>query len=153
MLRDWLLRCNGEGIFPEGIEARPWETDEEEQEDLVALSSRDHDVCTKWIAEKMVPWLYDRGFYKTKRCVSGIDEEAAQTGLVRWRNEPYRALSRALSVVTSTMIPSLAVIVLYFIHNLLARIFAATMFSALFSVTLALLTKARAPEIFGATAA
>ncbi|OJD31910.1 uncharacterized protein BKCO1_4300026 [Diplodia corticola] len=59
MLRDWLLRCNGDGIFPEGIEARPWENDEEEQEDLVALSSRNHDVCTKWVAEKVVPWLYD----------------------------------------------------------------------------------------------
>lgn len=149
-LRSWLTLCNGDGIFPVGIEGRPWRNDVAEIEDLVALSSRNHDQCTQWIAETMMPWLYDRGFRPVKEFVKGTDEEA---GLVRWCDRPYRILSRVLSVLTSTLIPSLAIIVLYFIHDPLARIFAATMFSALFSLTLALLTKARAPEIFGATAA
>lgn len=56
-------------------------------------------------------------------------------------------------MLASIAMPSVAIVTLYFIHNLLARIFAALGFSVLFSAALALLTTARPAEIFAGTAA
>jgi len=76
-----------------------------------------------------------------------------ELGMVEWSDDSYTTASRTMSVITSSLIPSLAIVILYFIHSLLARIFVAMGLSFLFSVTLALLTSARAAEIFASTAA
>jgi hypothetical protein len=56
-------------------------------------------------------------------------------------------------VITSAILPSLAIIVLYYIPRLIHRIVAATCFTFLFSGAVALLTSSRPPEIFAATVA
>lgn len=81
--------------------------------------------------------------------ISGQEE----LGLVEWSEESYRTSSRALAVVFSTLIPSLAIAILSFVHNLIGRILVAMGMSFVFWTTLALFTSVRAAEIFASTAA
>lgn len=136
---------HGANFLPK-IEDRPWRATE--SADLVALSSRKHDVFTGWIAERLIPWLSHR-LYLGKTPIS----DPENTGLIEWKDAKFSTFSRALSALTSTLIPSVAVVSLYFIRNLLARIFAAMGFSAILSLVLVLLTTARPAEIFAATVA
>jgi hypothetical protein len=76
-----------------------------------------------------------------------------ELGILEWPDDIFITASRTISVITSSLIPSLAILILYFIHSLLVRIFVAMGLSFLFSIALALLTCARAAEIFASTAA
>ncbi|CAD0086717.1 unnamed protein product, partial [Aureobasidium vineae] len=146
ILRCWLEHEKGGNNFLNSLEDLPWT--EERESDLVALSKRKQDHFTKWTAETMIPWLLQKGV-TTKTPLPGHEE----LGLVEWSDASYTTASRTISVVTSSLIPSLAIVVLYFIHSLLVRIFVAMGLSFLFSIALALLTSARAAEIFASTAA
>lgn len=136
---------HGANFLPK-IEDRPWRASE--SADLVALSSRKHDVFTGWIAERLTPWLSYR-FYVGKTPIPDLED----AGLIEWKDAKFSTFSRALSALTSTLIPSVAIVSLYFIRDLLARIFAAMGFSAILSLVLALLTTARPVEVFAATVA
>ena len=146
VLRDWLAREKGGDNFLSGIEDLPWL--ESETSDLVAISGRDFDSFTRWTAETLVPWLYRSKILK-RVSVSGQEE----LGLVEWDGTTYLRTARGMSVVVSSLIPSLAIVILYFIHNLIARILTAMGLSFVFSVALALSTPARPAEIFAASAA
>ncbi|EKG10204.1 hypothetical protein MPH_12804 [Macrophomina phaseolina MS6] len=149
VLRGWLRQREGGNNFLSGLEDKPWRDDMEK--DLVSLSNssgRNLDYSTRWAAEKFVPWLYGKGLQHKKPL-----SDSEKAGLVEWRDGSYRTASRILGVLTSILMPSVAIITLYFIHNMLARIFAAIGFSVVFSAALALLTTARPTEIVGATAA
>jgi hypothetical protein len=119
-----------------------------EVSDLVALSSQDFDWITRWTAETLVPCLYQYRVLK-KKPISGQEE----LGLVEWDDASYQQTARGLSVVVSSLIPSLAIVVLYFIHNLIARILTAMGLSFVFSAALTVSTSARPAEIFAASAA
>jgi len=146
VLRDWLGREKGGNNFLSGVEDLPWL--ESETSDLVAVSSRDFDSITRWTAETLVPWLYRSKILK-RAPISGQEE----LGLVEWNEATYLRTARGVSVVVSSLIPSLAIVILYFIHNLIARILTAMGLSFVFSIALALSTPARPAEIFAASAA
>jgi hypothetical protein len=146
VLRDWLGRDKGGNNFLSGIEDLPWLRSE--ASDLVAVSSQEFDWITRWTAETLVPWLYQSKLWQ-KEPVPGQEE----LGLVEWDDASYQRTARGLSVVVSSLIPSLAIVILYFIHNLIARILTAMGLSFVFSVALALSTSARPAEIFAASAA
>jgi hypothetical protein len=146
VLRDWLGREKGGNNFLSDIEDLPWL--ESETSDLVAVSSRDFDSITRWIAEILVPWLYRSKILK-RVPVSGQED----LGLVEWDETSYLRTARWVSVVVSSLIPSLAIVILYFIHNLIARILTAMGLSFVFSIALAASTPARPAEIFAASVA
>ncbi|KEQ89197.1 hypothetical protein M438DRAFT_330217 [Aureobasidium pullulans EXF-150] len=146
ILTRWLEHEKGGNNFLNGFEDLPWT--EERSSDLIALSKRDQDHLTTWTAENLVPWFFRRGI-TSRQPLPGQEE----LGLTHHSDTTYTKTSRLISILTSSLIPSLAILILYFIHNLLARIFVAMGLSFLFSVALALLTQARAAEIFASTAA
>ncbi|THY73833.1 hypothetical protein D6C95_10124 [Aureobasidium pullulans] len=146
ILTRWLEHEKGGNNFLNRFEDLPWT--EERSSDLIALSKRDQDHLTTWTAEHLVPWFFRKGI-TSRQPLPGQEE----LGLTHHSDTTYTKASRLISVLTSSLIPSLAILILYFIHNLLARIFVAMGLSFLFSVALALLTQARAAEIFASTAA
>ncbi|KAM0716127.1 hypothetical protein Q7P37_008641 [Cladosporium fusiforme] len=146
VLRKWLRHPKGGNLFLKGVEDLPWL--EEERDDLVAVSSRNFDTLTKLVAEKVVPWSTSRRVIK-KTPLAGQEE----LGLLQWNDEAYETASRLVSILTATLIPSLAIIILYFIRNLIARILTAMGMSFVFSILLAATTAARPAEIFASTAA
>jgi hypothetical protein len=61
--------------------------------------------------------------------------------------------AKIVSVIVSTIFPATAVLVLYWIKSMAIRLGLVLLFSAVFSVSLAVFTNARPIEIFAATAA
>lgn len=62
-------------------------------------------------------------------------------------------VTHIVGISLGTLIPAAAIFVLYYVHDMVARLGAILAFSALFSLALALFTKAKKVEIFAATAA
>ncbi|KAL0254265.1 hypothetical protein SLS55_009739 [Diplodia seriata] len=145
LLRDWLGRADGGNNFLKGVEELPWHP--KETDDLVALSGTDDPPFMRWTAEKLVPFMFHSGL-QSKEPITGLN-----AGLVEWKDKRYETAARILCILLSTIIPSLAIVVLYFIQSMLIRIIASIGFSAAFSVAVALLTSARPAEIFAATVA
>jgi hypothetical protein len=75
------------------------------------------------------------------------------TGIAHYSKAGFKRLARTMNMVLSALLPSLAVLGLYLIKDPLSRLGAIVGFSAVFSLVLALFTKARPVEIFAATAA
>ena len=78
---------------------------------------------------------------------------AEGTDLSRTNGNLLTSLSRFVNVALSSLIPVMAVLVLYTIERLPNRLYAVAGFSVVFSLTLAIFTTARPIEIFTATAA
>jgi hypothetical protein len=62
-------------------------------------------------------------------------------------------MARVVSVIFSTLVPSIIVLGLYYIHSTLYRFAAIILFSFVISAGIEILTSARPVEIFGATVA
>ncbi|MCJ1266553.1 hypothetical protein MMC22_006438 [Lobaria immixta] len=73
--------------------------------------------------------------------------------MISFSDEKIRSFVRVLAVVVSSVLPILAIVVLYFIKSPTARLGAIVAFSALCSAALALLSNAKNFEIIAATAA
>ncbi|KAK5729284.1 hypothetical protein LTR15_002426 [Elasticomyces elasticus] len=146
LLQDWLAREEGGNNFLAGDEGRPWWDDQ--MDDLVTVNSSDYDSLTHWTEEKLVPWAVN---HKIMKKTSMPGHEAI--GLMEWQDSIFEKIARVVSVVLSTFIPSLSIIILFFIHNVLWRILTATFLTLCFSAALAMTTSARPAELFGATAA
>lgn len=58
-----------------------------------------------------------------------------------------------LSVVLSSLLPTVMILALYFIQSMLWRIGAVIIFTAIFAVALTVFTNARKIEVYSATAA
>jgi hypothetical protein len=82
-----------------------------------------------------------------------IRREGSRNASNLWDDTTYLRTARGMSVVVSSLTPSLAIVILYFIHDLIARILTAMGLSFIFSVALAFSTPARPAEIFAASAA
>ena len=73
--------------------------------------------------------------------------------MVEWNDKSYKKMARVVIVIISTLFPTVAVLSLYLVKDMVARLGAVLGFSALFSIVLAVFTNARPVEIFAATAA
>ena len=74
-------------------------------------------------------------------------------GLAYFDDSKLNAVAHFLGTFIASMLPAMAIFVLYFVPDLLDRLWIILAFSALFSFTLAIFTKAKRVEIFAATAA
>lgn len=63
------------------------------------------------------------------------------------------ALSNTISAVVSSLLPTMVILVLYFVNRLLVRIGLVIVFTAMFSLALSTFTEANKVENFSATAA
>jgi hypothetical protein len=75
----------------------------------------------------------------------------AQGGFSKYDDARLIAIIEVISTVISSMLPISSIIILYFISSLPARLGIILAYTALFSIALAIFTKARRIEIFAAT--
>jgi hypothetical protein len=130
-----------------GMDSGIWE-DEKLAHDLVTLKSNgSDDGFTEWIARHVIkPFhqLIGQHFMKPSEDIAGMAKYSDQT---------ITRFAVLVATVISSVFPIVGVIILYFVRDLLARIGIIAGLTALFSLSLALVTDARRGEIFGATAA
>ena len=76
-----------------------------------------------------------------------------ESNMFLYRDTYFYRISNILGTLISTLIPIGAIVVLYLVTDMATRLAIVSIFTALFSVTLSLITGARRVEIFAATAA
>ncbi|KAL8829366.1 MAG: hypothetical protein Q9191_002053 [Dirinaria sp. TL-2023a] len=149
VLREWLDRKEGGDFFLRGREAEIWDC----KEDLVALSHQEggKDCLSWWISNRLVPWYHDRWGHRSKKYRSGSG--AHWNGVWQYNEETIVRLANAVSTFLSSLLPTTSILVLYFVKKPVARLAATMLFTALFSLTLVTVAKARRIDVFAATTA
>ena len=167
ILRQWLRAFDRGDYFLEGTEARIWEPQNEE--DLTALSHKpsEQGPISAWLAEKLITYLHQTCWYRTKvtrppqhrvsSCKADVVQKPlpgdVESGLADYKESRILAAANVVSTMLAAMLPTVCIFVLYFVKRPLARLGVIMAFSATFSITLAIFTRARQVEIFAATAA
>lgn len=148
-LRNWFRRP-GMGSFPLlGIDRDAWDTKNES--DLIAIKPRDApDIFSKWFTEYLVP-RYHHAF--GKRFKKETLPETVGTGLYHYKESSLEAVIGTLVTVLASLLPICSVVALYIVQSNNIRLGMIAIFSACFSLALALMTNARRIEVFAATAA
>lgn len=88
--------------------------------------------------------------YSFKQKTVEGDEE---NGLVHYKDTTLSGITRVLTILVSSLLPSASIFALYFVESLINRLGVIMGFSVLFSISLAVFTSAQRIEIFAATAA
>ncbi|MCJ1269864.1 hypothetical protein MMC22_009757 [Lobaria immixta] len=144
ILQEWLDRPEGGDYFLQGREAEIWESDA----DLIALSGRqaEKDLLTQLMSDRLVPW-YHR--YWGHRFKNGKDSN----GVWHYEDATFLPAVNAISTVLSSLLPTTSILVLYVVQRPGARLAIIMAFTALFSLILTTVAKARRIDIFAATTA
>ncbi|KXH65576.1 hypothetical protein CSAL01_12160 [Colletotrichum salicis] len=151
-LRLWLGRENvGQGdrfLSQAGIEGTVW--DEEHRGDLLTVGgpSTRSDRLSRFINDKALSFYQSTLGHRSK--------DGNKVGADGIRHYDGRKVQRAGDIVVgalSAAFPTVAILVLYFVQNLIHRIGLVIVFTFIFSVAFAMMTGAKKAEVFAATAA
>jgi hypothetical protein len=120
------------------------------EHDLVSVKeTMDAGSLSIWVSEWLVPsfrWVIGKYFKESISWdrVSGVS----------WYSETrVRVVLDVFGTVISSLFPVVSIVALYFVNRMSARLGIIAAFTAVFSLCLALVTKARRVEIFAATTA
>lgn len=130
-----------------GTESKTWE-DMNVRYDLVTSKAvLEHDRLTQWLMTKLLDryhFLFGR-LYKKPRGGGG--------DLFKYHDSHIEFVMDVFSMVLSSLLPVAAIVVLYLVQSMAKRLAIVAVFTAGFSLLLAIATKAKRPENFAATAA
>ncbi|KAB8754758.1 hypothetical protein FH972_026549 [Carpinus fangiana] len=151
-LRHYLYHPSGGDGFLRAVEADAYDrTKEHTRNDLLTVSDeRSHrDIFSTFVADHCT------AFYQTyvAGTLSRKNPDVEEGGLAVFHDARLHAISHIIGTLIASLLPAACIFALYFIDHVLARLGAIMGFSALFSFTLAIFTRARPVEIFAATAA
>lgn len=130
-----------------GKEHEAW-TDPAKASDLVAISPVEtFDPLTQWLADTFLA-VYHRLLGHKHKTASDPDAE-----LYTYDDDHIRFPIAALSTALASVLPIVAIVILYFVTSMGWRLGIMALFTSSFSLALAILTEAKRTEIFAATAA
>jgi hypothetical protein len=75
------------------------------------------------------------------------------TGIREYKEDRIATISNSFGAILSSLLPTIVILVLYLVQHMLLRIGWLIIFTAIFSLSLAIFTGAKKVEIFSATAA
>ena len=106
-------------------------------------SSHEGELSTLYLRIKTDPSL------QNKR----LSSDSIWNGVWHYDEAGLILIANAISTLLSSLLPTVSILVLYFVKKPLARLAVTMVFTAVFSVTLAMVAKARRIDVFAATTA
>ena len=107
----------------------------------VGCHTQEHDIFTRILAV-LIP-----------RAIRFFGRSPGPEGFYALRPECVQTISITIGTVLASMLPTLAILVLYYVKSIEARLGLILIFTSVLSVILAIGTKARKVEIFATTTA
>ncbi|KAK5046660.1 hypothetical protein LTR84_007421 [Exophiala bonariae] len=130
-----------------GLDSNVWK-DENFRGDLISVNGvHDFDTASKWLIRLFLE-PYHRFFGHRRKEANNADAE-----LYHYDNAHLEIPANIISIVLSSVLPVLSIVVLYIVRNMPTRLGLVALFTAAFSLSVAVLTKARRVDVFTATAA
>ena len=136
-------------FFLRGREAGIWNNRAPREMVTLAQRQMEQDPFSTWLSTRLVD-IYDKVWGNRRKKPITVDPDS---GIVEYEDTRLTAISNAVGVMFASLVPTISVLVLYFIKNMLVRIGLLVVFTAVFAAALAVFTKARKIEIFSAIAA
>ncbi|XMA12641.1 hypothetical protein WAI453_005432 [Rhynchosporium graminicola] len=142
-LRSWFRRP-GMGSFPLlGLDRDAW--DVKTENDIIAIKPRETpDIFSRWFAESFIP-RYHRVFGQRYR--KELPDNVG-SGIYHYRESSLASAFRILVTVMASLLPICSVVALFLVESDGLRLGLIAIFSACFSLALALMTRARPVEVF-----
>ncbi|KIW81816.1 hypothetical protein Z517_04842 [Fonsecaea pedrosoi CBS 271.37] len=145
-LQEWLRRPSLGAIYLTGRDREVWS----QGTDLVAIADRPRSNRLRiWIADSLVPTLH---IAASQRTIRGGNSEFG-TNFAEYSDTAITQAANLLGTVLASLLPVVAIIVLYLIEGIGIRLGLVAVFSALFSTCLWVLNDGRLIEVFSATSA
>lgn len=124
-----------------GLDSTTWSNPDLKQ-DLVSVTSSERvDSISLWSAQ---------AFLKLVNAMCGAKLDKID-GIVHIDQDTLSRPSFILSTMLSSLLPVLAIVVLYLVHNMARRLAVIAVFTGVFSIGMTSLTSAKRGEIFAAT--
>ncbi|KAI9375788.1 hypothetical protein BJX61DRAFT_539519 [Aspergillus egyptiacus] len=148
-LRRWLIRPSMGDNFLSDLEAKVWGSCNDT--DFVTLSSRDteEDAFTRFLHGTLLD-IYHRVYGHRRKSTSATDPEP---NFRAYTEGKLARLSNTITAMLSSVFPTVAILILYLVDSMFARIGLIIGFTALFAFVLSMFTSTRRVEVFAATAA
>ncbi|OCL00017.1 uncharacterized protein K441DRAFT_627195 [Cenococcum geophilum 1.58] len=148
-LRSWLIRPSLGANFQNHPEDTIWSKSNDG--DFITLRSQEseNDPFTSVLNGFLLD-IYHRIWGQQRK---HNQSEKLGRNIRRYNDEHILRVSKVIGATLSSLLPTLVILVLFFVKRMLVRIGLVIVFTAVFSLTLSLLTEARKVEIFSATAA
>ena len=148
-LQNWLKRPMMGNSFLQGREANIWQ--DRKPKEMASLMPREMeaDPFSTWLSTSLVD-LLDRVWGNRRKQPIPVDPDS---GIVEYDNRRLNKISKGVGVTFASLVPTLSVLVLYFVKNPVVRLGLLIVFTGVFSASLATFTSARKIEIFSAVAA
>ncbi|KAJ0160264.1 hypothetical protein CTA2_8266 [Colletotrichum tanaceti] len=151
-LRIWLGRDKMGNRFLRnaGVEATVW--DDKYRADLLTIggSSGTSDRLSRLMNGRLLNWYH---FAIGRFTKSGKRTNDEMIGIRDYDSRKIQRVSDVAVGALSASIPTVAILVLYFVHNMTQRISLVIVFTFIFSVAFSTITGAKKAEVFAATAA
>lgn len=147
-LNDWFVRKPMGGYPLADIDRNAW--DKPNEPDIVSLRDQSNaDIFSDWFSEKLIPIFHSTCGRMFKKPI----EWDPESGLSNYSDTSVVFILDLFGTVISSLLPVSSIAVLYTVTAMSYRLGIVAGFTALFSLALALTTKARRVEIFAATTA
>jgi hypothetical protein len=144
-LKDWLKDPRQGNQTLEGPDGDVWSADQKDL--LVVAEDSINDSFSKLVRKRVLQYYHD---IISVRFKAPSDTER---GLYHYQEETVLRLADVIGTVVSALLPILAVVVLYCVKNMWARLGLVALFTVLFSLVLGLVATGKRIEVFAATAA
>ncbi|TVY57299.1 hypothetical protein LSUE1_G009182 [Lachnellula suecica] len=157
MLKEWISRPDlGGGLLFSGGDLNPPGRpvyQNEHSDDLMTLSRRagENDPFTRLLSGPVFHG-FDR-LWRLFKSPTQSDPEKGTSNLLHYADSHVLGVIDVLGTILASMTPLVSIIALYFVQSLGFRLAIVCSFTLLFSVSLALVTRARRIEVFACTAA
>jgi hypothetical protein len=147
--RQWYDEESGGNQFLYGVEAGIFRNSRDEA-DMVTLdqSAGSKDALATFISERVLPWYHRYVGYKLHRSMT----EKPFDRTWEYRQETLVYVGNALSMVLSAAIPVSAILVLYSVKSMGARLVTISIMSLVFSFVMNIITERRADVFISTTA-
>ena len=166
-LQDWLRRPTLGGVYLTGRDRNIWA----EGTDLMLLAKQaPSNYFTRWISDSLAPMYHHtamsiqtqlvrikynaspKGVFVTnvEQRKSSVQDDS---GIAQYSEAGIATAARMVGAVLASLLPILAIVVLYLVDNTGARLGLVAVFSAIFSTTLWFLNDGKLIEVFSATSA
>lgn len=148
ILQDWLQDSKGGNNFQKGTEDQIWDDENPSAYLTLLVPAGEMDLFSRWIT-RIVVGIFHRTWGEKHGLGKVVDEES---GLISYDDSKINMASTIFATVISSILPVIAILVLYVVKNTVQRICITLAFTAAFACVLATCSSARRVEIFAATA-
>ncbi|KAH8651868.1 hypothetical protein BGZ60DRAFT_569053 [Tricladium varicosporioides] len=148
-LQDWLERLNMGNLALIGKDRDTWGASDEplsHNMDLLAIrSDGGTDTFSKWFSQKFIHWFHHIFWHRMKKA------DDVESGISSYDHKNLQKLTSHITTIVASSLPILAIVVLYYVSAMNARLGLMALFTVVFAASLSFFTNTTRGGIFIAT--